>query len=113
MTDLVLRFVIGGVIVSVFALVGDLFLPKSFAGLFGAAPSVALATLGLTLLKDGRSYTAMECRSMIVGAVALMIYALVASWLLFRSHVPALRATLVTMPAWFLIAFAGWALLLR
>jgi len=31
--------------VSAFAVIGDLFKPKSFGGLFGAAPSVALATL--------------------------------------------------------------------
>jgi hypothetical protein len=45
--DWVLRFLIGGTIVSVFALIGDVLKPKGFAGLFGAAPSVALATLGL------------------------------------------------------------------
>ena len=44
LTDLLLRFLIGGLVVSVFALVGDLFRPKSFAGLFSAAPSVALAS---------------------------------------------------------------------
>ena len=46
MMDLVLRFVIGGLVVSSFAVLGDMLKPKSFAGLFGAAPSVALATLG-------------------------------------------------------------------
>ena len=45
MTDIVLRFFIGGLIVSVFSLISDLLKPKTFAGLFGAAPSVALATL--------------------------------------------------------------------
>jgi len=33
---------------------GDGLKPKSFAGLFGTAPSVALATLGLTILVDGK-----------------------------------------------------------
>ena len=47
MKETLLRFFIGGAVVSAFALLGDLFKPKSFAGLFGAAPSVALATLGL------------------------------------------------------------------
>jgi hypothetical protein len=32
-----LRFIVGGTVVSVFALVGDLLKPKSLAGLFGAA----------------------------------------------------------------------------
>lgn len=47
--ELLLRFLIGGSVVSLFAIAGDVFRPKSFAGLFGAAPSVALATLALTV----------------------------------------------------------------
>jgi Protein of unknown function (DUF3147) len=43
MTQFLIRFVIGGLVVSVFAICGDVLRPKSFAGLFGAAPSVALA----------------------------------------------------------------------
>jgi hypothetical protein len=39
------RFLVGGTIVSLFALIGDLLKPKGFAGLFGTVPSVALATL--------------------------------------------------------------------
>lgn len=42
MTEVCIRFTVGGLFVSVFALVGDVLKPKSFAGLFGAAPSVAL-----------------------------------------------------------------------
>jgi hypothetical protein len=42
MTPLVFRFVVGGVVMSIFAILGDLLKPKSFAGLFGAAPSVGL-----------------------------------------------------------------------
>jgi hypothetical protein len=45
--DYLLRFAAGGLIVSAFAVLGDVLRPKSFAGLFGAAPSVALATLSL------------------------------------------------------------------
>ena len=44
MTQLLLRFLIGGAVVSSFALLGDIVRPKSFAGIFGGAPSVALAT---------------------------------------------------------------------
>jgi hypothetical protein len=54
---------------------GDVLNPKSFAGLFGAAPSVALATLGLTIFADGKPYAAMEARSMIAGAVGFFVYA--------------------------------------
>ena len=69
--EYVIRFLVGGVVVSAFALLGDILRPKSFAGLFGAAPSVALATLSLTLFKEGGQYAAMEGRSMIIGSVAL------------------------------------------
>jgi len=48
MSAILLRFLIGGLVVSVFAVISDIVKPKSFAGLFGAAPSVALATIGLT-----------------------------------------------------------------
>jgi hypothetical protein len=41
--QILIRFLIGGAVVSVFALIGDVLKPKSFAGLFGAAPSVAVA----------------------------------------------------------------------
>jgi len=47
--------------------------PKSFAGLLGAAPSVALATLSLAVLKDGKAYAQTEARSVIVGAIAFFI----------------------------------------
>ena len=49
MLQLVFRFVVGGAIVTLFAALGDVLKPKSFVGLFGAAPSVAMATLGLTI----------------------------------------------------------------
>ena len=39
------RFLVGGLVVSFFAMIGGALKPKSFAGLFAAAPSVALATI--------------------------------------------------------------------
>ena len=50
MKEILLRFIIGGTVVSSFAIVGDIFKPKSSAGLFGAAPSVALANLIVIVL---------------------------------------------------------------
>jgi hypothetical protein len=55
------------VLVSAFAIVGDLLEPKSFAGLFGAALSVALATLSLTVATEDARYVAIEARSMDAG----------------------------------------------
>jgi hypothetical protein len=52
--DYVGSFVAGGLIVSAFAILGDLLRPKSFAGLFGAAPSIALATLTMAVFTKQR-----------------------------------------------------------
>jgi len=60
--QLAFRFIVGGLLVSFFAVIGDGLKPKSFAGLFGAAPSVALATLALAILVDGKDYAALEAR---------------------------------------------------
>src|SRR3569623_3116462 len=54
--EFVIRFLAGGIVVSAFALLGDLLRPKSVVGLFSAAPSVALVTLGLAFLYQGVDY---------------------------------------------------------
>ncbi len=107
------RFAIGGVVVAVFATLGDLFKPKSFAGLFGAAPSVALATLGLTVSKSGRLYAATEARSMMGGALALLVYTLCVSRILMRYERGALVATTALIPLWLVTALAVWLIFLR
>jgi hypothetical protein len=112
-TDLILRFLIGGTFVSLFAILGDIFRPKSFAGLFGAAPSVALATLSLTIAKHGHLYAATEARSMTAGAIAFFVYASAVSWILIRYKPPALLATASLIPLWFIASFSIWTLCLR
>ena len=69
-TQLLIRFIVGGAVVSLLAALGDAVKPKSFAGLFAAAPSVAMATLGLTIMTEGKLFAAVEARSMIFGAIA-------------------------------------------
>lgn len=113
MIQILLRFLVGGVVVSAFALIGDLLKPKSFAGLFGAAPSVALATLGLTVATKGASYGATEARSMMAGAIAFFLYACFVSWVMMRYRLKALSVTLGAMPLWFAVAFGLWSLGLR
>lgn len=105
MMEYVLRFIAGGTIVSAFALLGDMLRPKSFAGLLGAAPSVALATLGIAVVQHGRQYAAAESWTMIYGAVALACYSFVVCQLLMRLHLAALPATTVAFAVWLLIAF--------
>ena len=72
MTEYLLRFIAGGAIVSVFSILGDMLRPKSFAGLLGAAPSVALATLGIAeIAKEyvalGKRYTPRASVTVSVG----------------------------------------------
>jgi len=108
MGELVARFLIGGVIVSFFAVLAEMFRPKSFAGLFGAAPSVALATIGITVASHGKAYAALEARSMICGALAFLLYAGCVSWMLLRLKPRALAATIVLMPVWFAASCVFW-----
>ena len=99
--------------VSVFAAMGDMLKPKSFAGRFGAAPSVAVATLGLAIVSDGASYAAIEARSMMAGAIALFAYASLVSWIIVRYHVKALVTTISAMPVWFGVALGVWHFWIR
>src|ERR1700758_5073064 len=98
----VIRFFVGGLIVSAFAALGDVLKPKSFAGLFGAAPSVALATLGLTVLAQGPTYAGVEARSMIGGAVGMVVYAWVTMQLIKKWSWGATAASISSLVVWFL-----------
>jgi uncharacterized membrane protein (GlpM family) len=104
LSDLAARFLIGGLVVSAFSLLSDLFKPKTFAGLFGAAPSIALATLGLTVLKRGKDYAGIEAHTMVVGAIALLVYASTMSYLLLRFRFSALSVALTGLLLWLSIA---------
>jgi hypothetical protein len=105
MMEYLVRFLIGGCVVSTFAMLGDVLRPKSFAGLFGAAPSVALASLGLAIAHHGPGYAAVETTAMIAGAAALGVYSLSVSWLLMRAKWRALSATLLCLVIWLTVAF--------
>jgi hypothetical protein len=104
--DFVIRFLVGGLVVSFFSMIGGALKPKSFAGLFAAAPSVALATISLTVLKKGTAYTAIEAQSMILGAIAFLIYACLVSRALFRWNLPVLPTTSIGLVAWIGLALA-------
>ena len=101
MLQIAFRFLVGGLVVSLFAALADTLKPKSFAGLFGAAPSVALATLGSTILVEGGSYAALEARSMIAGAAAFLLYALICMTVLMHSSRSTLRITSAALIVWF------------
>jgi hypothetical protein len=107
------RFLIGGAVVSAFSALADVLKPKSFAGLFGAAPSVALATLALTITTDGSPYASQEARSMIAGAVAMFLYAFLVLWVMFRYKTPALLVSTSLIAAWLVTCFGIWFTVLK
>ena len=113
MSQILVRFLVGGAVVSMFAIIGDLLKPKSFAGLFGAAPSVALATLALTAATEGPSYASTEARSMMAGAVAFFAYSSCISYILMRYKPKTLFVTICAIPLWLGVAFGLWCLWFR
>lgn len=114
MKDILFRVIIGGTVVSVFALLGELLKPKSFAGLFGAAPSVSLATLALTFSKEGKAYASLEARSMLLGAIAFILYATVVSRVMIHRRMEVLTATSTFgIALWGACAFGLWCVVLR
>lgn len=98
--ELLLRFLVGGMLVSLFSVLGDVLKPKSFAGLFAAAPSVALASLSLTILTNGKTFAAIEAKYMIAGALAFCAYAVLCVYLMAVKNVKAAPAAIGALLAW-------------
>jgi len=113
MSQLVVRFLLGGTIVSLFALLGDLLRPKGFAGLFAAAPSVALTTLALTTFAHGALWACVEARSMIAGEVALAAYAIGCVYFLGVRRSRTAPTSLAMLALWGTVAFGLYTALLR
>ena len=74
-----LKVLAGGTLVAGFSALGDVLKTKAFAGLFAAAPSVALASLVVTVLTTGPAKAALSSRGMIAGAVGMVAYCTAAS----------------------------------
>ncbi|HEY3623792.1 MAG TPA: DUF3147 family protein [Roseiarcus sp.] len=102
--EYVIRFFAGGLIVSLFAMIGDILRPKSFAGLFGAAPSIALVSLTLAFWNHDAAYVSTEGRSMILGALAFAVYSFLVCQLLMRARCSTQTATATAIVAWLVVA---------
>ncbi len=109
--ELIVRFVLGGLIVSLFAALGQLFEPKTFGGLFGAAPSVAIASLALAFAKGGSEYVATEARAMIFGVLGFFAYGAACVLLTQRRHMPVWLGASLAWSAWFAVTFGLWLVL--
>lgn len=95
---LALKGLAGGGLVVAFALLSEALSPKRFAGLFGAAPAVALAGLIITIVDKGAHDAHQNTVGMLAGGAGMVAYAAAAVSLLKR--MPARRAALVGLGAW-------------
>ena len=92
----------GGALVLAFAALSEALKPKRFAGILGAAPSVAIAGIVVGSLAKGPLDEAAAARTMIAGAVALTVCAAVLVPAGRRWAVG--RASMVGCAAWILVA---------
>jgi hypothetical protein len=108
---LVVKGLAGGGLVVAFALVGAVVKPKRFAGLFSAAPSVAIASLLIASYAVGLHEAEHDARSLIVGAVAMVFAVLLGLPLLGR--LSALRTAACIAGFWVVVAAIGYAAAIR
>lgn len=94
----------GGVLVLVFAALSETLKPKRFAGILAATPSVAIAGLAVGAAAKGPADQALAGQTMIAGAVALAVYAAVATLTLRRFG--ALKGASIAGIAWVVVAVA-------
>jgi hypothetical protein len=85
-----------------FALLSEGLSPKRFAGLFSAAPAVAIAGLAIAVLDKGAHDAHESAAGMIAGAVGMMAYAAAAVPLLRRTR--AVKAAGLALSAWLMVA---------
>ncbi len=95
---LALRGLAGGLLVVLFALVCEAVKPKAFSGLFASAPSVAVASLAITVIVDGAQRAHQASVGMVVGGLAMM-----ACCVLAATAIPRIRALWGSAVAWL-----GW-----
>lgn len=111
--EYVIRFLLGGAIVSAFAAIGELFKPKTFSGLFGAAPSVAITSLALAFAHQGARAVAIEAKAMLLGSVGMVAYCIACVVIAKRKAIPVWLGAGLAWIAWFVVAFALFALIER
>ncbi len=96
---LALRGLAGGALVVLTALIGEVLRPKSFAGLFSSAPSVAVAGLAITIVFKGAATARQDSIGMVVGGIAMAVCCALAAL-----AIPKVRAVWGSVVAWL-----GWA----
>jgi Protein of unknown function (DUF3147) len=95
---LALKTAASGLFVVAFAVVASMLSPKRLAGIFAAAPAVALGSLTMTLVLVGSSTVVPAARGMAVGAAAFAVSCVVGIPVLRRLR--ALRGAGVILLVW-------------
>jgi hypothetical protein len=104
------KFLAGGIVVVLFAVVSESFQPKRFAGLFSAAPSVLLASLIVTVLLKGTASASLLVSGAVAGGVGLVAYALVSAWAVNRFK--GLAGSLVSLVPWAVVSLVAYLVLM-
>lgn len=99
---LAIKGLAGGSLVVAFALLSQGLEPKRFAGLFSAAPAVALAGLTVTLLDRSAHDAHQSAAGMIAGGVGMAVYAAAVISLLRRTR--PIPASLSAIGVWLVVA---------
>jgi hypothetical protein len=91
-------------------MLSDALRPKSFSGLFSAAPSVALASLALTAVMMGATKASQSALAMVVGAVGMVAFCAAAA--LLEKKLGAVATSAIAWLSWGGVsAFAYWMFL--
>jgi uncharacterized membrane protein (GlpM family) len=104
--EVLIKAAAGGLFVVAFAALAETLTPKRLAGVFSAAPSVALASLIVTALFSGTVDVAESVRGMLVGAAAFTVYCLAVLPLVSRWG--AWRGSAAALVSWALAATVGY-----
>ncbi|MFJ2032704.1 DUF3147 family protein [Streptosporangium sp. NPDC087985] len=106
--EVLFKAVMGGLFVLMFAALAEMVAPKKLAGVFSAAPSVALGSLLVTVMFTGMADVRIAATGMQIGAAAFILYCLVA--------VPLLKiwgawpGALAALGIWLVAVTAGYLL---
>ncbi len=92
----------GGSLVLAFSVLAQGLSPKRFAGLFSAAPAVAIAGLIVVLVDKGSHDAHQNTTGMIAGATGMVAYAAAAVPLLARAR--AVPAAALALGGWLTVA---------
>jgi hypothetical protein len=108
---IVLKGLCGGLIVVIFSAMGELIRPRGLSGITSGAPSVALASLAVSLVASGVTVALNLSLGMIAGAAALVLWCLIGVESVKR--LGALKGSVLTTGIWLIAALSLWAVFLQ